>query len=302
MTSLAPPLQRRESLKMSNETTKNVDMTEIPQKRPDGTYEPVLTKKDLRRVARRWNITISTYSYTYQEALSVVYATWPALQKIYRGDEEGLKESLEYAYRYFNVTPPVAGLLLGAGLAIEDQRHNDGLPAVQDLKVGLMGSLSGVADTIIWVLIPTILGSISAYMAQSGNLFGMIIQALYGIAFLAWRICSFWGYGYNFGTKLITRLADKITVFTEAISVMGLTVVGALIPSVVTITCGLNFQMGDVALSVQEDVLDAILPCLLPLLATFICYTALKKKVSMNVLILAIIVVSMLGAVTGVLA
>ena len=53
---------------MSNETTKNVDMTEIPEKLPDGTYEPVLTKKDLRRVARRWYINISTYSYTYQEA------------------------------------------------------------------------------------------------------------------------------------------------------------------------------------------------------------------------------------------
>ena len=303
MTSLPPlpPSPWRESSKMSNETTKNVDMTEIPEKLPDGTYEPVLTKKDLRRVARRWNINISTYSYTYQEACSVVYATWPALQKIYRGDEEGLKNSLEYAYRYFNVTPPVAGLLLGAGLAIEDQRHNDGLAAEQDLKVGLMGSLSGVADTIIWVLIPTILGSISAYMAQNGNIFGMIAFALYGIVFLAWRIYSFWGYGYDLGTQLISKLADKISVFTESVSVLGLMVVGALIPSVVKITCGLNFQMGDVSMSVQEGVLDAILPSLLPIVATAICYTLLKKRVSMNLIIIGIIVVSLLGAVTGVL-
>lgn len=287
---------------MSDNTAKDVDMTEIPERLPDGTYEPVLTKKDLRRVARRWNLNISTYSYTYQEACTVVFATWPALQKIYRGDEEGLKNSLEYAYRYFNVTPPVAGLLLGAGLAIEDRRHNDGLAAEQDLKVGLMGSLSGVADTIIWVLIPTILGSISAYMAQSGNVFGTIAFAIYGIAFLIWRIHSFWGYGYDLGTQLITKLADKIGDFTDAISVLGLTVVGALIPSVVTITCGLNFQVGDVALSVQEGVLDAILPSLLPIVATFICYTLLKKRVSMNIIILGIIAVSLLGAVTGVLA
>lgn len=287
---------------MSDNTAKDVDMTEISERLPDGTYEPVLTKKDLRRVARRWNLNISTYSYTYQEACTVVFATWPALQKIYRGDEEGLKNSLEYAYRYFNVTPPVAGLLLGAGLAIEDRRHNDGLAAEQDLKVGLMGSLSGVADTIIWVLIPTILGSISAYMAQSGNVFGTIAFTIYGIAFLIWRIHSFWGYGYDLGTQLIAKLADKIGDFTDAISVLGLTVVGALIPSVVTITCGLNFQVGDVALSVQEGVLDAILPSLLPIVATFICYTLLKKRVSMNIIILGIIAVSLLGAVTGVLA
>lgn len=287
---------------MSNETTKNVDMNEIPQPRPDGTYEPVLDKKDFARIGRRWNIGISTYSYNYQLACSVVFATWPALKKIYRGDEQGLKNSLDYAYRYFNATPPVAGLLLGAGLAIEDQRHNDGLAAEQDLKVGLMGSISGVADTIIWVLIPTILGSISAYMAQSGNLFGMIIQAIYGIAFLIWRISSFYGYGYTLGTQLISRLSDKISVFTEAISVLGLTVVGALIPSVVKITCGLNFQMGDVSLSVQEGVLNAILPSLLPIVATVICYSLLKKRVSMNLIILGIIVVSLLGAFTGVLA
>ena len=286
---------------MSNETVKTVDMTEIPQKLEDGTYEPVLTKQDLRNVAFRWNLNISTYSYTYQEACSVVFATWPALKKIYRGDEEGLKNSLEYAFRYFNVTPPVAGLLLGAGLAIEDKRHNEGLAAEQDLKVGLMGSLSGVADTIIWVLIPTILGSISAYMAQEGNLFGMFAFAIYGIAFLIWRVWSFWGYGYDLGTQLISNLADKIGVFTESVSVLGLTVVGALIPSVVKITCGLNFQMGDVALSVQEGVLDAILPSLLPIVATALCYMALKKRVSMNLIIVAIIIVSLLGAVTGVL-
>lgn len=287
---------------MSNETTKSVDMNEIPQRLPDGTYEPVLTKSDLRKVAFRWNLNISTYSYTFQEACSVVFATWPALKKIYRGDEEGLRNSLEYAFRYFNVTPPVAGLLLGAGLAIEDRQHNEGLEAEQDLKVGLMGSVSGVADTIIWILIPTILGSISAYMAQSGNVFGVIAFALYGIAFLIWRVYSFWGYGYDLGTTLISKLSDKITVFTESIAVLGLMVVGALIPSVVNIACGLTFQTGDVVLSVQTGVLDLILPDLLAILATAACYLLLKKKVSMNLIILGIIAVCMIGAVTGVLA
>lgn len=287
---------------MSNETTKSVDMNEIPKRLPDGTYEPALTKSDLRKVAFRWNLNISTYSYTYQEACSVVFATWPALKKIYRGDEEGLRNSLEYAFRYFNVTPPVAGLLLGAGLAIEDRQHNEGLEAEQDLKVGLMGSVSGVADTIIWILIPTILGSISAYMAQSGNVFGVIAFALYGIAFLIWRVYSFWGYGYDLGTTLISKLSDKITVFTESIAVLGLMVVGALIPSVVNIACGLTFQTGDVVLSVQTGVLDLILPDLLAILATAACYVLLKKKVSMNLIILGIIAVCMIGAVTGVLA
>ena len=38
-----------------------------------------------------------------------------------------------------------------------------------------MGSLSGVGDTIFAILIPTIFGSIAAYMGQAGNPVGVVV-------------------------------------------------------------------------------------------------------------------------------
>lgn len=289
---------------MSNDTkeyTKPFSEQEVPEKLEDGTYEPVLTKADLNRCGMRFNMAVLTFNYTTQMAPSVVFSTYYALRKIYRGDEEGFKRSLENQFRYFNATPPAAGLLLGAGLALEDKGHNGALEAENDLKVGLMGSLSGVADTIFWILIPTIMGSIAAYLGQSGNPVGIFLWiALWTFTWI-WKIHN-WNPGYKFGTSLVTTLADKISVFTEAVSVLGLTVVGALIPSVVKISTPLTFQMGDVALPVQTGILDLILPSLLPVLATLVVYKLVKKHVSMNLIIIGIIVISCVCAAFGILS
>lgn len=262
----------------------------------------LLTEKDLNKCGRRWCMSVNGFNYETQLAPSVVFAEADALKKIYGDDDEGYRKSLENAARYFNVTPPVGGLLLGASLAIEEEGKTDALSAVQDLKVGLMGSLSGIGDAILWIMIPTIFGSIAAYMAQEGNPFGAILFALVMlVCSLGLKIKS-WTYGYRFGLAIITTLADKIAAFSEAMSVLGLTVVGALIPSVVVINMPLSFTIGEVTFSVQEQLFDPILTGLLPILVTMLVYALIKRKVSTNIIIFGIIVVSWVCAAFGILA
>ncbi len=282
---------------------KEVEMKEVVKQGPlaDGSYEPVLTDKDLEKCGRRWKMAVHGFNYETQLAPSVLFAEADALRKIYADDEEGYKKSLKNAGRYFNATPPVAGLLLGAALAIEDKQHAQGLDAVQDLKVGLMGSLSGIGDSILWTLIPTVMGSIAAYMAQDGNPVGILLYLAVGLLVFVWSINN-WKTGYKFGTSLITTLADKIPVFTEAMSILGLTVVGALIPTVVKINIGMTFAMGDVSLGLQEAVLDKIMLGLMPCLVTALIYLLVKKKVNLIVIIVGIIVVSMVCTAFGILA
>lgn len=290
---------RKGCWKMSN-TDLNAQDTAIPTPLADGTYEPVLTKKDLNRCGIRWMMASLTYNYATQQAPSVALAENDALKKIYRGDEEGYHKAVENSFRYFNITPHMGGLLLGAAIAVEDKGHTKSLEAVQDLKIGLMGSLSGVGDTIFGILIPTIMGSIAAYMAQSGNPFGALLWLVLNFCIFIW-VSRSWSLGYRFGTSLISTLADKISIFTESAAILGLTVVGALIPSVVKITMGLSFTMGKVSLNVQEGVLDQILVGLLPVLLTALVYYLVKKKVNMNLIILGIIVVSWVCAAFGIL-
>lgn len=285
---------------MSNEVNAT-KANEAPTRLADGTYQPVLTVSDLDRCARRWMLGASIYNYESQCAPAVMFATEPALRKIYAGDEEGYRRSLLSTYRYYNATPQVSGLLLGAGLALEDKGHNDAIDAVQDLKIGLMGSLSGVGDTIFAILIPTIFGSIAAYMGQAGNPVGVLLWLAVAIAIFVWKLFD-WRIGYKFGDKLFTTLAEKMSVFTESTSALGMMVVGALIPTVIKVSCGLTFTMGDVTLDVQTGILDQIMVGMLPVIATAIVYALVKRKVSINKIVLGILIISWVCAAFGILA
>ena len=165
----------------------------------------------------------------------------------------------------------------------------------------MMGPLAGVGDTLVWVLYPTIMGSIAAYMGLEGNPTGAIIWLVLNIFFLFFRFKLF-SIGYTSGIKLVTVLGAKISVFTEAASIMGLTVVGALIPSVVKINVGLVFQSGKVKLPIQTQILDSIMPALLPALLTLAVYKLIAaKKMSVIQIIFGVILLALVLSFFGVL-
>ena len=84
------------------------------------------------------------------------FAVMPALRKIYKDDSE-LTEAMDNHFKYFNCMPWLTNLILGATLALEDNQGIQAKDAVQDLKkVSLMGPLSGIGDSIFFILIPTI--------------------------------------------------------------------------------------------------------------------------------------------------
>ena len=185
-------------------------------------------------------------------------------------------------------------------LPVRTQLSND-INTVQNFKPGMMGPLAGIGDTLIWVLYPTIMGSIAAYMGLEGNPTGALIWMLLNVIFF-FRIKLF-HLGYDSGLKLITTLGDKLSVFTEAASIMGLTVIGALIPSVVKMSLGLVFKSGKVKLAIQTGVLDKIMPALLPVALTFIVYKLLaSKKLTVIQVIFLIIVLALVCSFFGILA
>lgn len=259
----------------------------------------VLNKKDLRRAARRWLIGISTFNYETQLAPSVVYSIYPCLRKMYPDDED-LKKAINNHFKYYNTMPWISPFVMGAALAIEDEGGIAAMDTVQDFKIGLMGPLSGIGDTIGWAMIPTIFGSIAAYMGQQGNPFGVFLWLAFTCLFMIVRILGY-EIGYKQGIKVITNFGTQLNVFTEAVSVLGLTVVGALLSSVVKLSTPLAYTNGDVTMKVQEQI-NSVMPALLPVLAVGVIYYFMSKKhVKMTKMILFIIVFAMLGAATGIL-
>lgn len=254
-----------------------------------------LSKRDLNNVIFRWIImAVNTYNYQYQQAGSVVFALYPALRKIYKDDNE-FQEALQNHFNYFNCMPWLAPLVLGTTLAIEENGGIKDKEMVQNIKTSLMGPLSGVGDTIFWVLVPTIIGSIAGYMALEKNMIGVIGWMCINLLFILMRV-KFIHLGFQQGVKLITSFGDKVSLITECASILGLVVVGSLISSVINVKAALILRFGEMTMEIQP-MLDKILPSLLPAIITMIIYKLLNtKKVGITLLILLIIIFSMICA------
>jgi mannose PTS system EIID component len=260
--------------------------------------DQVLTKKDLWRAMRRHYLAISTYNYDSGFAATLVWELFPALSKIYKDDPDGLQESIDNQFKFYNCNPWVSPIITGATLAIEEKGKNKSLQAVQDLKAALMGPFSGIGDTLIWVLFPTVLGAIAASMGKHGSSIGMWIYATIYILFFFLR--SFlYNVGYQSGTSLMTNMSDKLSALTDAVSVLGIAVIGAIVPSTVNFKLALKFSQSGVSLTGQQ-ILDQLMPGLMPVLLTWLLYWMLKKGHKMTTLILMVIIIAMSGAGLGI--
>ena len=251
--------------------------------------------------AIRWSLmAVTTFNYDTQLAPAVVFGIGPLLRKIYKDDDEYV-EALNNHYKYFNTMPWLANIVLGATLALEDKEGISSMDAVQNIKVSLMGPLAGIGDTLFWTLLPTIMGSIAGYMALEGNPIGVILWLIVNLIFICIRTQLMW-IGYREGTKLITKVGSKLARITDAASVLGLTVVGALSATVVTAKTPLAFQMGEVNLAVA-DLLDKIMPSMISVATVLVLYKLLGKKgMKITTLILIVIIFSMICSALGILA
>lgn len=259
-----------------------------------------ITTKDLRQANYRWLMSVCTFNYQTQQGASVVYALSPILRKIYKNDDD-YKTALNNHFQYYNTQPWLAAIILGAVVAMEEKQGLSAKDAIQDFKVGTMGPLAGIGDSLLMTMIPTIMGSIAAYMALEGNPFGIFMWLLLILVIFFFRMRGF-EFGYKQGLKIVTEYGEKITFLTEAASVLGLTVVGALIASVINVTTPITFNFGEVTMEIQP-MLNNILPALIPVIVTSAAYYLLsKKKMSMTVLILVVIVVAMIASAFGILA
>jgi|UPI0000511001 mannose PTS system EIID component len=283
-------------------TKETITMSDVQQttNQPSAT-QPKLTKKERHSAILRYMaMGVNNFNYETQQGPSVVWAFSKVLRKIYPDDDEYVA-ALDNHFKYFNTTTAMAGMILGATLAMEERDGIKSKDAVQALKTSLMGPFAGVGDTIIWILLPTIMGSIAGYMALQGNPLGAIIWILVDIL-LFWVRIKLFDIGYDSGVKLVTTMANQLSAFTEAASVMGITVVGTLIATVVKVYTPLQFQFGKVKLAMQTGILDKIMPALLPALVAWMVYKLLgSKKWTPNRVIVLILAIALVGSFFGIL-
>lgn len=259
-----------------------------------------ITREDLKKVYFR-NIFGLQWGWNYEkmQGLGYCYVIMPILRRLYKNDPEKMKKALKTELGYFNTSQPMSHFIVGADAAIQEEFGIDEAEdTVVGIKAGLMGPFAGIGDSIFITIYRAIVFSIAAYMALEGQVTGMFIAVICGILILILRY-RFTFMGYEQGQKLATGVGDQLKRITEGASILGLAVVGALIPSVISAKMNIAITVGDMSMTIQS-MLDRIMPGLLPLGIVLLCYWLLGKKGMNSTRVILLLMV--LGIILGVLS
>lgn len=267
-----------------------------------------VTQKDLWQSF--WRLVFASqlgWNYERMQSVGYCYAILPILKKTHP-DPEDFKEAFITNLNFFN-TNPVVGMpfIMGAHAALEESGAS--LDTTEGLKVGLMGPLAGVGDTLLWALYNSIIFSIGAGMALQGNILGPILVVL--LVFFPYNLVRYWQFfgAYRQGVNILTGYGSTaIARITELATIVGLIVIGGFAPSIINVKTPLalttnatvNGEPVTTTVGVQAQ-LDAILPYLLPVLTVALAYWLLKRGWSPVRVILVLVVVGFLGGALGIL-
>jgi PTS system N-acetylgalactosamine-specific IID component len=261
--------------------------------------ERLITKKDLNRMAWRAFFLQASFSFERMQAGGWEYILMPALKKIYKNEPEKLKAALKDHLEFFNINPfvvtPVAGIITAMEEKGEDRE------TIRGVKYALMGPLAGIGDALIWLTIFPICAGLGASLAMQGNFLGPILFLILFNALHFFLQFAGIGYGYNTGINALGKLRTGTKEISKLASIIGLTVIGGLIASYVSISTPLVLHAGKVSVKLQADILDKVMPNLLPLAFTFFIYWLLKKGLTPTKLFAIILVFGIVTKYFGIL-
>lgn len=259
----------------------------------------VITDDILKQMAYRSFLIQGSFNYARMQAGGWTYSLIPGLKAIYKDDEEGLKRALVDHLQFFNTSPHISPFVQGVVIALEE--NGESREAIQGVKVGLMGPIGGIGDALFHLTLLPISAGIGASLALEGNMLGpLVFLALYNIPYIYAKFKSVF-MGYNLGTKAIESLSTSTKKLARAGTILGMTVVGALIAKTVRFNLDFIINAGQVEINLQQDLFDPIMPKLLPLLITLLSFRALKKKPNPSLVIGIMIIVGLLFSFMGIM-
>lgn len=260
-------------------------------------------RADLVKAMWRHNLALQL-SWNYENAMGLGYA-WsiaPVLKRLYpqRADYYA---ALRRHMAFYNANPAVGSpTIFGADCALEEQGQAE---AGDRLKPSLMGPFAGIGDTMMSILINPFCGIFAASLALRGNAVGAWLIVMLGLFWTLVRIPGFW-LGYRQGLGVV-RLVNSgiITHVIESGSAVLLFLLGGAIPAMLSgvqtplrLTEHVMLAGKEVIQIVElQNVLDRLLPYVLPLAVTCAVYLLLKKRHWTALRVLEVLAV--VGAVLG---
>lgn len=263
-----------------------------------------LRRSDLMKSFMIWELTSEMcLSYERLMSLGFCHAMVPILKRLYP-DKEDLAAGLTRHMAFFNTENQWGALIPGMIASIEEERAN-GMDysdeVINGLKIGLMGPLAGVGDTITQGLVKTILLAIAVEMGLAGNVFGPIMFFFVYTAYILGVGYMMYFTGYKIGRNAFSKINDAAIIrkLTDCMGILGLTVAGCMVANYVAISTTAVFTFGETVVEIQP-LLDEIMPGLLSVGTVLGLYALIRKNVSVIKIMLILVVIGIAGAFLGV--
>lgn len=264
-----------------------------------------LNHRDIRNIFLRSLVLEANFNFETWQNTGFAFAVIPALKKLYT-TKESMAAALKRHLTFFNTSPYGSTLILGITAAMEEQNSSDADfddESINSVKLGLMGPLAGVFDSLFWGTFKVIAAGVGTSLAIKGNLMGPVLFILiFNVPHLLLRY-NLTFIGYNAGTKFLQNLAKNNVMdrLTKGASILGLMVVGAMPATLIAINTPITFGSAKSAITLQS-VLDQIVPSIIPLGLTFLVYFFVRKQVKTTYLLLGLLVLGFVGSMIHVFA
>ncbi|KRM56686.1 PTS system mannose-specific transporter subunit IICD [Secundilactobacillus malefermentans DSM 5705 = KCTC 3548] len=286
-----------------SQSTATVDTAEATIDPAD--YQHKLSKGDLVKTWLWEQSDEAAYNYERLQALGLTNMMIHPIRKLYKDPQRQAEELKKYMV-FFNTEPHMVGPIIhGVALSMEEARANDQDVSADDIngvRTGLMGPAAGIGDTVQQGIFFPILASVGASMALAGNYLGPVLftvifeLVIYVIGYLLFM------YGYRKGkssvvTILKNGVIDKVT---NAFSIVGLMVVGAMAATRVAVKTPLVWEIGKSTMKLQS-ILNTLAPGLIPLGVTLLIWWLVAKKVNPTWIIIGIFIIGILFSYLNIL-
>lgn len=263
-----------------------------------------VTKGDIRNVFFRSMALEANFNFETWQNTGFAFSIMPILKRLYT-TKDAMRMALKRHLQFFNTAPHGSTLILGMTAAMEEQNSKDSefdAESINAVKLGLMGPLAGVFDSLFWGTLKVIAAGVGTSLALEGNILGPILFLLiFNVPHLVLRY-NLTFIGYNQGNKFLQRLSQSNVMdkLTFGASILGLMVVGAMPALLMSIKTPLAIGTGRSAVTVQS-ILDQIVPNILPLALTFFVYYLVRRNVKTTYLLFGLLLFGFLGSIFHIL-
>lgn len=254
----------------------------------------------LKKVFWRSWMLFGSFNMVKMQGTGYAQAMMPVIDAFYENAEDKRK-ALVRSSTFFNCTYETAPFIMGLNASMEkvnSEHHDFDVESINAVKASLMGPLSGIGDSIFWGTLRLIAASIGIPLAMNGNILGPIIFLLiYHLPsiFIRYKLLYI---GYTAGEGFLQKAykSGAFEALTYCATMVGMIMIGAMTAQSVTITTALKIPLSQGDPIVLQDILNGIMPGLLPMLLMLAVFYLVRKKVKVVYLLLGLIVFGILGA------